>query len=140
MSSTPVQRSRVLPTVIRVVAAAFVVFFTLAFVGSATKNKPPAPLYDMFGWGSIGDAEEMMISAIYIVWGLFLWAAARDPARHRFFIDFTIAANAAHFGVMFVQAIVMEGEHVHLVGDVFVGWLLLIALAAAWLPVRRQAV
>jgi hypothetical protein len=127
-----------LPTVIRVVAAAFVVFFTLALIGSATASKPPELLYDTFGWGSIGDAEEQMISVIYLVWGLFLWAAAKDPARHRFFLDFTIAANAAHFGAMFVQAIVMDGEHVHLVGDVLIGWLILLVLAAAWLPVRRR--
>jgi hypothetical protein len=129
----------VLPTVIRVVAVAFIVFFTLAFVAAATESEPPGPLYEMFGWGSIGDAEEMMIAAIYIVWGFFLWRTAKDPASHRLFLDFTVAANAAHFGVMFVQAIVMHGEHVHLVGDVLIGWLLLIVLAAAWLPVRRRA-
>jgi hypothetical protein len=139
MISTNVQESKFLPTVIRTLAVLFVVFFSLALVAAATKSQAPGLLDDLFGWGSIGDAEEMMISAIYIVWGLFLWPTAKDPARYRFFLDFTIAANAAHFGVMLVQAIVIEGEHLHLAGDVLVGWAVLLALVVAWLPVRRQA-
>ncbi len=79
-----------------------------------------------------------MLSAVYIVWGLFLWLTAKDPLRHRLFLDFTIAANAAHFGVMLEQGIVTEGEHTHLVGDVLLGWLLVIVLAAVCLPVRRR--
>ena len=128
-----------LTTVIRVIAVIFIVFFSIALVASATKTQAPGLLNELFAWGSIGDAEEMMISAIYIVWGAFLWAAAKDPLAHRFFIDFTVAANAAHFGLMFIQAIVMEGEHRHLVGDVLVGWLLLLGLALAWFPVRRAS-
>jgi hypothetical protein len=129
---------RLLPNVIRAIAAIFVVFFTVGLISSATESDPPGLIRDMFAWGSIGDAEEMMLSAVYIVWGLFLWQTAKDPLRHRFFIDFTIAANAAHFLVMLVQGIVMEGEHTHLVGDVLLGWLLVGVLLAVWLPVRRQ--
>jgi hypothetical protein len=130
---------RLLPNVIRAVAAIFVVFFAIALIASATESDSPGLIRDLFAWGSIGDAEEMMLSAIYIVWGLFLWQTARDPLRHRFFIDFTIAANAAHFLVMLVQSIVMHGEHAHLVGDVLIGWLLVAVLLAVWLPVRRRA-
>ena len=124
---------------IRFLGVAFVVFFTIAAAASITRTRTPEILYHMFGWGSVGDAEEVMISAIYIVWGIFLWTAAKEPAKHRVFLDFTVVANAAHFGVMAVQAILMEGERTHLVGDVLVGWVLLIAFAAAWLPVRRKA-
>jgi hypothetical protein len=130
---------RLLPTVIRAVAAIFVVFFTIGLISSATESEPPGLIRDLFAWGSIGDAEEMMLSAVYIVLGLFLWQTAKDPLRHRLFIDFAIAANAAHFLVMLVQGIVMEGEHMHLVGDVLLGWLLVAALLAVWLPVRNRA-
>ena len=63
-----------------------------------------------------------MISTIYLVWGAFLWRAASQPFRHRLFIDFTVAANAAHFGLMFLQGLLMPGEHIHLAGDVLLGW------------------
>ena len=41
-----------------------------------------------------------MISIVYIVWGFFLVAVARDPGGKKLFIDFTLAANVAHFGLM----------------------------------------
>jgi hypothetical protein len=125
--------------VLRVVGAIFVVFFAIAFIGSATKSATPEVLYRLFGWGSIGDAEEQMISAVYIVLGGYLWLAAADPLRHRLFIDFVIVANAAHFLVMGIQAIVIPGEHLHLVGDVLLGWLLVAALLVVWVPARRRA-
>jgi len=36
-----------------------------------------------------------MLAAVYIVWGVCLWIAARAPLQHRLFIDFTITANLA---------------------------------------------
>ena len=103
------------------------------------KVTTPDLLYRMLGWGDVGDAEEQMISIVYIVWGLFLWLAARDPARHRLFIDFTLAANLAHFGLMAIPSFTY-GEHTHLSGDVLLGFVILGVLAWAWLPIRRQLV
>lgn len=116
----------------------FIVFFTLAFIASATKSDMPDLLYRMTGWGDIGDAEEQMISVVYIVWGLFLFAVARDPQRNRLFIDFTLAANLAHFALMGVQALTYAGEHTHLYGDVLLGFAILAILAAVWIPVRGR--
>lgn len=138
-SAFPAKSLPRLQTALRIVAVLFGVFFTIAFLMSATSTHAPGLLYEMFGWGSVGDAEEMMLSIIYVVWAFFLWIAARDPLRHRLFIDFTLIANAAHFLVMMVQAIVMEGEHTHLIGDVPLGFLLVIVLTALWLPLRREA-
>lgn len=128
-----------LSLVLKSIGALFVVFFVAAFIGSATHLSTPDLLYRMVGWGDVGDAEEQMISIVYIVWGFFLWFAARDPQRNRLFIDFTLVANLAHFGLMGVQSFTY-GEHTHLYGDVLLGFLVLAALAAAWLPVRRQMV
>ena len=127
-----------LSNVLRTVGAIFVVFFVLALIGSATKMTEPALLYRLVGWADPGDAEEQMISIVYIVWGIFLWKAAKDPLGHRLFLDFTLVANFAHFGLMAIQAVVIPGEHLHLVGDVLGGFVLLAVLAAAWLPARRQ--
>ena len=128
-----------LSLVLRIIGTLFVVFFVGAFVASAMKVTTPDLLYRMLGWGDVGDAEEQMISIVYIVWGLFLWLAARDPARHRLFIDFTLAANLAHFGLMAIQSFTY-GEHTHLYGDVLLGFVILGVLAWAWLPIRRQLV
>ena len=129
---------RWLPVLIRVTGAVFVVFFSIGLLSSALRIEAPQPLQGMFQWDELGNAEEQMLSIVYVVWGLFLWRAAADPERHRLFLDFTIAANVAHFGLMLVQAVVIDGEHTHLVGDVPIGFALVIALAAAWLPVRRR--
>lgn len=123
---------------LRGVGAMFVVFFTLAFIASATRSDMPDLLYRMTGWGDIGDAEEQMISIVYIVWGFFLFAVARDPGRNKLFIDFTLAANVAHFGLMGIQAVTYPGEHTHLYGDVLLGFAILAVLAAVWIPARRR--
>ncbi|MDQ6155143.1 hypothetical protein NMF55_09175, partial [Pseudomonas aeruginosa] len=86
-----------------------------------------------------GQHYELMISTIYLVWGAFLWRAASQPFRHRLFIDFTVAANAAHFGLMFLQGLLMPGEHIHLAGDVLLGWASLLPLMLFWIPQRKRA-
>ena len=137
MTTTAQAATNRLSLVLRTIGALFVVFFVVAFIASATKVSEPDLLYRMLGWGSVGDAEEQMLSVVYIVWGVFLWFAARDPGRNRLFIDFTLVANLAHFGLMGIQSLTY-GEHTHLYGDVLLGFLVLAVLAWAWLPVRRQ--
>jgi hypothetical protein len=128
-----------LPIVIRVIAAGFFIFFAGASVASASGTELPGILHDTFQWGHSRRPEEVMICAIYLVWAVCLWITARDPVRYGLFLDFTIAANAAHAIVMGVQGALIEGEHAHMYGDALVLGLVTLALAAAWLPVRRQA-
>ncbi|ATF32936.1 hypothetical protein CO709_05865 [Burkholderia thailandensis] len=93
-------------------------------------------------WGGAhggGEHYELMISAVYVAWGVFLWEAASDPFEHKLFLDFTVVANAAQFGLMFVQGLVMPGERIHLVGDVALGWFALALFAATWIPARSKA-
>jgi hypothetical protein len=45
-----------------------------------------------------------MLMVIYIVWGIFLLLAARDPQRYASFLSFTMWANLAHGLLMAVQA------------------------------------
>jgi hypothetical protein len=128
-----------LPIVIRVIAAGFFMFFTGAAVVSASGTELPGILHDTFQWGHSRTPEEVMICAIYIVWAVCLWIAARDPVSYGLFLDFTIAANAAHALVMGIQGALIEGEQAHMYGDALVLGLIALALAAAWLPVRSQA-
>lgn len=51
-----------------------------------------------------------MLFLVYIVWGVFLLKASRDPRRYRSFLDFTMWANALHGILMSVQAL-MDIDH-----------------------------
>ena len=133
-------RPRALALVLRFTAAAFVLVFALLFLASVTQTDTPEFLYRLFAWGDVGDAEEQMLAAVYIVWGVFLWIAARAPLEHRLFIDFTIVANLAHASVMAVQSFTYHDEHAHLWGDVVILLVVMGVLATLWLPVRNQAV
>lgn len=137
--SRQVDSSRALTLVLRLAAVAMIVVFTLLFLASVTRTDSPELLYRLFAWGHVGDAEEQMLSAIYVVWGAFLWVAARAPLEHRLFIDFTIVANLAHAAVMAVQSFTYEGEHAHLWGDVVILFAVMGVLAALWLPVRSRS-
>lgn len=59
-----------------------------------------------------------MIAGIYAVLGLFLIAAARNPAANRSLISFTIWSSVVHALIMAVQALGDQHEHGHLLGDV----------------------
>lgn len=91
-------------------------------------------------WGSLhggGEHYELMISAIYIVWGWFLLKAANEPLKNYMFFEFTMIANIAHFGAMLVMGLVMTHESPHLIGDVLLGWIILLIYIYFWLPVRK---
>ena len=62
-------KARALALVLRLTAVAFIVVFTLLFLASVTQTDTPEFLYRLFAWGDIGDAEEQMLAAVYIVWG-----------------------------------------------------------------------
>jgi hypothetical protein len=59
-----------------------------------------------------------MICAVYIVLGVFLIIASRDPEKHRSLISFTIWSSVAHSGVMAVQSMTDGHEMGHMIGDV----------------------
>lgn len=128
-----------LTVTLRLLGALFVAFFGLAFTVVASEVPVEGTLAELTRWGHDGSAYELMITSIYVVWGAFLWRAAKDPLQNRSFLDFTLVANAVHFSVMFAAGVLVDGEHLHLVGDVLVGWIAVLALAAVWLPARRHA-
>jgi hypothetical protein len=80
-----------------------------------------------------------MICTIYLVWAIFLWRCAGNPLQEKTFLDFTMVANAAHFGLMFFQGLFLHGEHQHLFGDILLGWSGLILFIVFWIPSRRFA-
>ena len=90
------------------------------------------------GWvwhGGEGYYYLQMISGVYAVLGIFLFAAAKNPLEHRSLILFTIWSSIVHGGIMAVQALGDHHERGHLVGDVPA---LFIAAGVLWvlLPAR----
>ena len=73
------------------------------------------------GWvwhGGEGTYYLQMICGIYAVLGIFLIAAARNPAENRSLISFTIWSSVVHAAIMALQAFSDSRESGHLVGDV----------------------
>jgi len=118
-------------SVLRVNAVLFVGFFGFAFIVVALQIPLGEQLENLTQWGQHGRAYELMITSLYTVWGFYLWAAARSPREHRLFLSFTVTGNVVHFSVMLAEAVFMPHEHLHLVGDVLVGWISVISLAVA---------
>lgn len=58
-----------------------------------------------------------MFTAIFVVWGFFLWKAAEKPEENRSFISFTIYATIAHIAAMLVIGIVRTADFIHLLVD-----------------------
>ena len=86
--------------------------------------------------GGEGTYYLQMICGVYAVLGAFLIAAARDPAKHRSLIAFTIWSSLVHAGIMAAQAMTDGHEIGHLIGDVPA--LLLVAGALWYLNKERE--
>lgn len=117
--------------ILRANGVLFVGFFGFAFIVVAADITLAEQLEALTKWGQHGRAYELMITSIYTVWGFYLWVAARAPQHHRLFLSFTVTANLVHFTVMLLEALLIPGEHWHLVGDVLVGWVSVISLLVA---------
>jgi hypothetical protein len=59
-----------------------------------------------------------MVVVIYVVLGVFLLRAVRDPLRHRSLIWFTVWSSVAHGALMAWQSLTDASEHGHMVADV----------------------
>lgn len=95
--------------------------FALITFGIAFCLVYPIGLVWPSGWvwhGGQGQYYLQMISGIYVVLGIFLILAARDPSKNISLISFTIWSSIAHAAIMAVQAIYDGHELGHLAGDV----------------------
>src|SRR5207237_867547 len=97
------------------------------------------------GVASTINRQDQMILGIYIVLGVFLLNAARNPRKHRSLILFAGWSSLAHDSVMIVQGIQYQDLRTDLVGYTIIAVvaLALIALAPATQthpPLARLAV
>ena len=131
-----------LPLMIRLTAIGYLAFFVPNLILAATHRIGTLPplLGRLFDWGAGGDEVAVMFSTVYIVWALFLFASARHPSANRLFLDFSLAANGAHFTAMLAMALTMPDERQHIAGVIALGVITTVPLAACWLPVRAGRV
>ena len=116
--------------------AAFIPWITLILL-NAPILAPGGRLALLLRFQPYNANYESMMAAIHIVWGVMLWRASDNPARHRLFIDFTIWANAAHGLVMLIATPLQKGLVMTLIEGVP---LFAIAAVLAWLRPKRSAV
>ena len=69
-------------------------------------------------WDVLAKNVELMIEAVYFVWGIFMLLAARKPLAYLSFLDFTLWANLAHGLVMVPQAMMIGGFMYKMFSDV----------------------
>lgn len=124
---------------LRVVSTGYLVAFITWIVLILFKAPILAPgggLAPLLRFQPYNPSYESMMAAIHIVWGVMLWRASINPARHRLFIDFTIWANAAHGLVMLIATPIQKG-----VVMMFVEGVPLLVLAAVlwWLRPETSA-
>jgi FtsH-binding integral membrane protein len=60
----------------------------------------------------------MMIVGLYVVLGVFLCLAARNPQAYRSLIWFAVWSSVVHAAIMAVQSVTDTHQRGHLVGDV----------------------
>ena len=100
------------PVFLRVYGVLTLAIFVSLFVGFLAQSPLLAEHGGALNWTIWNDvrcgAEHMhvppMLLLIYIVWGIFLLLAARDPQGYDSFLNFTLWANLAHGLLMAVQA------------------------------------
>ncbi|MFV2033890.1 MAG: DUF6632 domain-containing protein [Halocynthiibacter sp.] len=92
------------------------------------------------GWvwhGGEGQYYLQMIAGVYVVLGIFMIRASRDPQGNRSLISFTIWSSAVHAGIMGLQVLNDSRELGHLLGDVPA--LLLVAAVLGYLSSGEPA-
>ena len=71
-----------------------------------------------WAWTPSQPEYEQMIMGMYVVLGVFMIRAAKDPMAHLSLIWFVIWSSAVHGGIMLVQALMDESERANLLGDI----------------------
>jgi hypothetical protein len=128
---------RILPTGLRILGATWGGFFVFLLISPLLGLTDEHDLWARATlWGHGFDDSTLMICVMNIVLGAFLVLSARDPRAYRSFLDFALAMNAAHQGLMLVLGFVRIDTPIHLVTDIPAGVGHTVLFALLWLPAR----
>jgi hypothetical protein len=106
------EKSATLKIFLRVYGVLTLIIFSLLFVGFVVQTPLLAEHGGVLNWTIWNDVRfgndhahvPPMLLLIYVVWGVFLLRAARNPRAFSSFLDFTMWANLAHGLLMVAQA------------------------------------
>lgn len=101
---------RKLQVFLRVYGVSMLLIFgtlSIAFLFQLQAFNPGGPLHWMI-WDDVYGHVGPMLIVVYLVWGVFLLLASRDPVRYASFLDFTLWANLAHGLLMIPMALFGE--------------------------------
>ena len=68
-------------------------------------------------WDILSKHVELMLEAVYLVWGVFMLKAARKPMAYLSFFNFTLWANLVH-GLLMIPQAMMVGMMYKMATDV----------------------
>ncbi len=71
---------------------------------------------EQFFWTPRNIPYEFMIGGIYIALGIVMILAAKNPIKHKLFVDLVILGNLAHAAVMIIFGALEQPAHLY--GDV----------------------
>ena len=60
---------------------------------------------------------ELMFTAIFLVWGYYLWKISKNPLENLTFIDFTIWATIFHLIAMLLIGVIRASDLSHMLKD-----------------------
>ena len=112
MINEPARKLAALKIFLRVYGVLTLVIFSLLFVGVLAETPVLAEHGGALNWTIWNDVRfgnehnhvPPMLMIIYIVWGVFMIRAARNPQAYLSFLSFTMWANLAHGVLMAGQA------------------------------------
>src|SRR5882757_9208750 len=87
----------------------FGLLFT-AFIFKFQNFNPGQPFHWLI-WDDINGHVGLMIVTIYLIWGIYLFVAAKAPEKNISFLKFSMWANLGHGLVMIPMA--LDGTHVY---------------------------
>jgi hypothetical protein len=88
-----------------------------------------------WAWEPRQPEYEQMIMGMYVVLGVFLILAAKDPIANKSLIWFTIWSSMVHAAIMLVQALRDDADRTNLIGDIPALFLVAIVL---WILMPRS--
>ena len=88
-----------------------------AFVFQIEAFRPGNSMHGLL-WDDITGHVGPMIFIIYIIWGIYFFKVAKEPLKHRSFLNFTMWANLGHGLIMIPMAIQDPTYHLRFATDI----------------------